>query len=169
MVAAIPVLLARRESPRIVHDEGNGGFSAISGWCRRPLLLSGLRRGRDRRVRAVPCLWRPLRLLGSRRSTAAHHDRPRQCHPADPDRHDQRQNRRPALAAADLRHHRPRRHAGHAALRRQLAPDGGFAVRLGRRGGSATPSAWPISGRSFQEGATSLRPTRPSFSATDSA
>ncbi len=26
MVAAIPVLLARRESPRIVHDEGNGGF-----------------------------------------------------------------------------------------------------------------------------------------------
>ncbi len=72
---------------------------------------AGFRRGRDRRLRAVSGLWQPHRLFGGRRGAAAHHDRPRQRHPADPARHGQRPHRRPPHPAARLRRGRACRHA----------------------------------------------------------
>ena len=64
---------------------------------------AGVRRRRDRRLRAVPRLWRAQRLFRSRCGSAADHDRPRQRADADTDRHAERPRQRPPLPAARLR------------------------------------------------------------------
>ena len=65
ILAALPVLAAAGESPRIHQRRGRPVSSATSGWCRRRPPHNGLRRGRDRRLRAVPDLRQPHRLFQS--------------------------------------------------------------------------------------------------------
>ena len=103
VVAAIPVLAAWRESPAIVAE------GELKRLC--PLHLAGadrngrrscLRGGGNRRFCAVSRLWQPHRLFGSRRSASADDDRSWQCVVADPARHGQRPDQRPAAPAAGL-------------------------------------------------------------------
>ena len=87
MLAAIPVLAAAGQGPKIHAGDESVGISALhlagaDGDRRR----AGVRRRRDRRLRAVSGLRQPHRLFGSRCRAAAVDDRPRQRAPADSDR-----------------------------------------------------------------------------------
>jgi hypothetical protein len=171
MLAAIPVVAAWRESPRILRsdDESRSFAGYILAGADRDGRGAGLRRGRDRRVRPVPGLRQPRRLFGSGCGPAPDDDRPRQRRPPGAARHDQRPHARPEAPAARLRDDRARRHRRTALSWR---PTGTCSPPCFSSGAAwwrrSTRSASRTSGRDSPD--TSWpRPTPPSSSATASA
>ena len=72
MLAAIPVLAAAGESPKIHAERRAGQIPALHlAGADRDRRGAGVRRGRDRRLRAVPGLRQPHRLFGIRCRAAA--------------------------------------------------------------------------------------------------